>query len=214
MSYPIAHIRNAKLPSVGGHPSHIFFLTCDAYGILPPISRLTTGQAMYHFISGYTAKVAGTEAGITEPKATFSNCFGAPFLPLHPTFYAALLGKRIDQFQPKIWLVNTGWTGGPYGVGNRIKLAYTRALITAAMNGQLNEVPYDRHEVFGLEYPAICAGVPSELLNPRNTWEDKLAYDQKANALAELFINNFEKYKSKASEEMLSAAPNLLISSR
>ncbi|HRG69276.1 MAG TPA: phosphoenolpyruvate carboxykinase (ATP) [Saprospiraceae bacterium] len=210
VSYPINHIRNAKLPSKGGHPSNIFFLTCDAYGILPPISKLTTGQAMYHFISGYTAKVAGTEAGVTEPKATFSNCFGAPFLPLHPTFYAAMLGKRIDQYKPKIWLVNTGWTGGPYGVGSRIKLGYTRALITAAMDGRLNQVPFDKHEIFGLAYPTSCEGVPSEILNPKNTWMDQSAYDQKANALAELFLNNFEKYKSKASEEMLAAEPKLL----
>lgn len=210
VSYPIHHIRNAKLPSTGGHPNNIFFLTCDAYGILPPISKLTTGQAMYHFISGYTAKVAGTEAGITEPKATFSNCFGAPFLPLHPTFYAAMLGKRIDKYQPKIWLVNTGWTGGPYGTGSRIKLAYTRALITAVMNGSLIQSGYEKHELFGLEYPTSCEGVPSEILNPKNTWADKNAYDQKANQLAELFINNFEKYKAKASAEMLAAAPRLL----
>ncbi len=211
VSYPIEHIRNAVIPSVGGHPSNIFFLTCDAYGILPPISRLNKGQSMYHFISGYTAKVAGTEAGVTEPKATFSNCFGAPFLPLHPTYYAGMLGKKIEQFKPNIWLVNTGWTAGPYGVGSRIKLPYTRALITAAMNGELDHVEYHTHEIFGLQYPTSCPGVPSDLLNPKNTWTDKEAYDQKANALAELFITNFEKYKSKADEEMLAAAPKMLV---
>jgi phosphoenolpyruvate carboxykinase (ATP) len=210
VSYPIDHIRNAVLPSIGGHPTNIFFLTCDAYGILPPISKLNKGQAMYHFISGYTAKVAGTEAGVTEPKATFSCCFGAPFLPLHSTFYAAMLGKRIEQFKPNIWLVNTGWTAGPYGTGNRIKLDYTRALITAAMNGTLEQIEFQTHEVFGLKYPVSCPDVPSEILNPRNTWKDKEAYDQRANALAELFISNFEKYKSKADDEMLAASPKIL----
>ncbi|HEX5625730.1 MAG TPA: phosphoenolpyruvate carboxykinase (ATP) [Saprospiraceae bacterium] len=211
VSYPIEHIRNAVIPSIGGHPKNIFFLTCDAYGILPPISKLTTGQAMYHFISGYTAKVAGTEAGVTEPKATFSNCFGAPFLPLHPTFYASMLGKKIDTYRPNIWLVNTGWTGGPYGVGSRIKLSYTRALITAAMNGTLEHAEYASHEIFGLHYPLSCPGVPDEILNPRNTWSDKSEYDNKANALAELFIKNFEKFKDKADEEMLAAAPKVMV---
>ncbi|MBK8450517.1 MAG: phosphoenolpyruvate carboxykinase (ATP) [Saprospiraceae bacterium] len=211
VSYPIEHIRNAVIPSIGGHPRNIFFLTCDAYGILPPISKLTTGQAMYHFISGYTAKVAGTEAGITEPKATFSSCFGAPFLPLHPTFYASMLGKKIDEFKPNIWLVNTGWTAGPYGIGSRIKLSFTRALITAAMNGNLDLVNYQVHEIFGLKFPTSCPEVPSEILNPKNTWQDPEAYDQKANALAELFIHNFEKFKSKADAEMLAAAPKLLV---
>lgn len=209
VSYPIEHIRNAAIPSMGGHPKHIFFLTCDAYGILPPISKLTTGQAMYHFISGYTAKVAGTEAGVTEPKATFSSCFGAPFLPLHPTYYATMLGKKIDEFQPKIWLVNTGWTGGAYGTGNRIKLSYTRALITAAMEGKLDNVEYGQREYFGLYYPLTCPGVPDEILNPRNTWADKNLYDQKAIELAKLFIGNFEKYASKASPEILNAAPKI-----
>lgn len=211
VSYPIKHIRNAVIPSVGPHPKNIFFLTCDAYGILPPISKLTTGQAMYHFISGYTAKVAGTEADVTEPKATFSACFGAPFFPLHPTYYAAMLGKRIEKYKPNIWLVNTGWTAGAYGVGHRIKLSYTRALITAALMGDLNDVPYHTHELFGLNYPTICPGVPSEILNPKNTWENKEEYDQQANALAELFINNFEKYKAKADAEMLAASPKMLV---
>ena len=207
VSYPIEHIRNAVIPSVGGHPKNIFFLTCDAYGILPPISKLNKAQAMYHFISGYTAKVAGTETGVTEPKATFSACFGAPFLPLHPTYYAKMLGERIEQFNPNIWLVNTGWTGGPYGVGSRIKLAYTRALITAALNGELNQVSYARDEVFGLQFPTSCSGVPSDVLNPRDTWADKALYDQKALSLAELFTNNFEKYENKASDDIRQAAP-------
>ncbi|MBK9108565.1 MAG: phosphoenolpyruvate carboxykinase (ATP) [Saprospiraceae bacterium] len=209
VSYPIEHIRNAVIPSIGGHPRNIFFLTCDAYGILPPISKLSKAQAMYHFISGYTAKVAGTETGVTEPKATFSACFGAPFLPLHPTFYAEMLGQRIEKFNPNIWLVNTGWTGGAFGTGSRIKLAYTRALITAALNGQLENVDYARDEVFGLEYPVVCPDVPSEVLNARNTWADPNLYDQKAIALAELFTNNFEKYESKASEDIKAAAPRI-----
>lgn len=209
VSYPLEHIRNAMFPSRGGHPKNIVFLTCDAYGILPPISRLTTAQAMYHFISGYTAKVAGTEAGVTEPKATFSACFGAPFLPLHPTYYAQMLGERIDQHKPQIWLVNTGWTGGPYGEGNRIKLSYTRAMITAALNGDLAAVSYQTHQIFGLQFPTEVPGVPAGVLNPANTWSDPSAYDEKAKALAGLFNKNFEKYSSKASGEIKSAGPKV-----
>ncbi|MDQ3141163.1 MAG: phosphoenolpyruvate carboxykinase (ATP) [Bacteroidota bacterium] len=207
VSYPLKHIKNAVNPSMGGHPSHIFFLTCDAYGILPPISRLSKAQAMYHFISGYTAKVAGTEAGITEPKATFSACFGAPFLPLHPTTYSEMLGEKIDQFNPRIWLVNTGWTGGSYGVGSRMKLSHTRALINSALLGELDQINYSKDEIFGLEFPTSCPEVPSEVLNPRNTWADKELYDQMSIKLAELFINNFEQYKSKASEQIRAASP-------
>ncbi|HRI00490.1 MAG TPA: phosphoenolpyruvate carboxykinase (ATP) [Saprospiraceae bacterium] len=207
VSYPIQHISNALIPSLGGHPTNIFFLTCDAYGVLPPISKLTTGQAMYHFISGYTAKVAGTEAGVTEPKATFSACFGAPFLPLHPTQYADMLGTKIEQYKPKIWLVNTGWTGGPYGIGSRMKLSYTRAMISAALNGDLDKVNFINDNQFGLAYPETVPNVPSELLNPRNTWSSKEEYDAKANFLADLFIQNFEKYKARASAEICSAAP-------
>ncbi len=209
VSYPLDHISNALRPSVGGHPQNIFFLTCDAYGVLPPISRLSRAQTMYHFISGYTAKVAGTEAGVTEPKATFSACFGAPFLPLHPTQYAEMLGQRIGRFDPRIWLVNTGWTGGPYGVGSRIRLAYTRSLITAAMTGQLDGVEYSRDQVFGLEHPLQCPGVPSDVLQPRNTWADPSEYDRMAAKLAGLFAANFEKYQDKASEEIRSAGPRL-----
>ncbi len=211
VSYPLTHIRNAAIPSIAGHPKHIFFLTCDAYGILPPISRLTKGQAMYHFISGYTAKVAGTETGVTEPKATFSACFGAPFLPLHPTFYAEMLGSKIQQHRPTIWLVNTGWTGGAFGRGSRINLSYTRAMISQAMAGNLDHVPYDVHSIFGLRFPTRCAGVPDHILNPRNTWDDKDEYDNRANALAERFVQNFEKYKAKASQEIIESAPKVVV---
>jgi phosphoenolpyruvate carboxykinase (ATP) len=211
VSYPIHHIENAVSPSrAKGDPKNIFFLTCDAYGILPPISRLTPEQAMYYFISGYTARVAGTEVGIKEPKSTFSACFGAPFLPLHPAKYADLLGKKLRKSKARVWLINTGWSGGAYGTGNRIKLSYTRAMITAALNGYLDGVHYETHEVFGMSMPTSCPGVPSEILNPRNTWESKTDYDKKANALAEEFVKNFEKYTDQAGADILSAAPKVL----
>ncbi|MCH8902989.1 MAG: phosphoenolpyruvate carboxykinase (ATP) [Bacteroidetes bacterium] len=210
-AYPIYHIDNAKEPSVGPTPTNIFFLTCDAFGVLPPISRLNARQAMYHFISGYTAKVAGTEAGITEPKLTFSACFGAPFLPLHPTKYAEMLGEKIRESNVKVWLVNTGWTGGPYGTGERMSLPYTRATITAALKGELDNVETVAHPVFGLAMPVSCPGVPAELLNPRNTWSDADAYDNKANDLAKSFVENFEQYASAASEEILAAAPKITV---
>jgi phosphoenolpyruvate carboxykinase (ATP) len=213
VAYPIDHIPNAKIPSIGGDPTNIFFLTCDAYGVLPPISKLNKSQAMYSFISGYTAKVAGTEVGVTEPQATFSACFGRAFLPLHPTKYAELLGKKLDEHtNVKVWLINTGWSGGGYGVGARMKLNYTRAMITAAINGELDNVDYEAHPVFGMHMPTSCPNVPAEILLPRNTWADKEAYDKTANHLATLFINNFEKYKSEANEEILSAAPKVLVS--
>lgn len=208
VAYPIHHISNAKEPSSGGKPKNIFFLTCDAYGVLPPISRLNVGQAMYHFISGYTAKVAGTEVGVTEPQATFSACFGKAFLPLHPTRYAELLGKKLEEDPGiNVWLINTGWSGGGFGVGSRMKLSYTRAMITAAMNGELDNVDYQAHEVFGVQMPLSCPNVPSELLVPVNTWADKKEYQQMANKLAKLFNDNFENFASQASEEILSAAP-------
>lgn len=207
VSYPISHIDNALPVSKAGHPTNIFFLTCDAFGVLPPISKLTPGQAMFHFISGYTAKVAGTEEGITEPQATFSACFGAPFMPLHPTFYAEMLGKKMEEHGVNVWMVNTGWTGGEYGTGNRMKLKYTRAMIGAALRGELENEDYSTHEVFGLNMPNACPNVPDELLHPRNTWTDKAAYDKKANQLAKLFNSNFEKYAEKANEEILEAAP-------
>ncbi|UJP64376.1 phosphoenolpyruvate carboxykinase (ATP) [Mongoliitalea daihaiensis] len=208
-SYPIDHISNALIPSEAGIPKNIFFLTADAFGVIPPISKLNKSQAMYHFISGYTAKVAGTEVGITEPKTTFSACFGAAFLPLHPTQYAALFGEKMEKHQVNVWLVNTGWTGGPYGVGNRMKLAYTRAMITAALEGDLDNVGYRKHSVFGVGIPETCPNVPDEVLSPRATWDDKIAYDKKARELGAAFIQNFEKYKDFASEDILAGAPNL-----
>ncbi|HLG39129.1 MAG TPA: phosphoenolpyruvate carboxykinase (ATP) [Chitinophagaceae bacterium] len=209
VSYPLDFISNAIEPSIGNLPKNIFFLTCDAFGVLPPVSKLSPGQAMYQFISGYTAKVAGTEAGVTEPKSTFSACFGAPFLPLHPGKYAQMLGAKMQENNVNVWMINTGWTGGPYGIGNRMKLKYTRAMITAALQGKLNVIEFDAHPVFGMLIPAECPGVPSEILNPRNTWTDKKAYDDKANYLASLFIKNFEKYKDGVSKEVLDAAPRL-----
>ncbi len=207
-AYPIHNIPNVKQPSFGGDPKNIFFLTCDAFGILPPISKLNTGQAMYHFISGYTAKVAGTEVGITEPQTTFSACFGRVFLPLHPAKYAELLGKKLDEHKDvNVWLVNTGWSGGPYGVGSRMSLKYTRAMITAAMNGELDNVEYKAHNVFGVSIPQTCPNVPDEVLNPRETWADKEAYDKQANELAKLFIENFEQFADQANEEIRNAAP-------
>ena len=213
VAYPINFIDNAVEPSVGGIPKNIFFLTCDAFGVLPPISKLTTAQAMYHFISGYTAKVAGTEMGITEPTLTFSACFGKAFLPLHPTKYAELLGKKLNENKNiNVWLVNTGWTGGAFGTGSRIKLSYTRALITAALNGELEKVKFEKLPVFNLNMPTVCPNVPSEILNPRNTWKDKDAYDSKANELAKSFVKNFEQYASAANDEILSAAPKITVS--
>lgn len=211
-AYPIFHIDNAKEPSYGGDPKNIFFLTCDAFGILPPISKLTKGQAMYHFISGYTAKVAGTEVGVTEPQTTFSACFGRVFLPLHPTKYAELLGKKLEEHpDAKVWLINTGWSGGAYGTGSRMSLKYTRAMITAALNGELDNVEYVPHSVFGVLKPQSCPGVPAEILNPRETWADKEAYDKKASELAGLFVKNFEKYADQANEEILAAAPKVAV---
>lgn len=207
VSYPLSYISNALEPSLGNIPKNIFFLTCDAYGVLPPLSCLTPGQAMYQFISGYTAKVAGTETGITEPKSTFSACFGAPFLPLHPGRYADILGQKMKQYGVKVWMINTGWSGGPYLVGSRIPLSYTRAMITAALEGRLDNVDYEPHPIFGMAMPKTCPGVPSALLDPRNTWADKKAYDEMASQLASWFIHNFEKYAGGVSEEILAASP-------
>jgi len=209
VAYPINHISNAVEPSVGGIPRNIFFLTCDAYGVLPPISKLTAGQAMYHFISGYTAKVAGTEVGVTEPTLTFSACFGKVFLPLHPTKYAELLGEKLKKNKVNVWLVNTGWSGGAYGEGKRMKLSYTRSMITAALNGSLEKVKFETLPVFGLSVPTACPDVPAEILNPRNTWKNKDAYDMKAQQLASSFVKNFEQYAKAANEEILAAAPKV-----
>ncbi|HYH57158.1 MAG TPA: phosphoenolpyruvate carboxykinase (ATP), partial [Anseongella sp.] len=194
-AYPLTYIARAASPSRGDHPRNIFFLTADAFGVLPPISRLTVEQAMYHFISGYTAKIAGTETGVTEPRATFSACFGKAFLPLHPERYARLLGSRLREHKANVWLVNTGWTGGSYGTGSRIKLEHTRAMVAAALLGRLKRTAYARHPVFGLAMPETCPGVPSAMLDPRNTWKDKRAYDAKAQELAAAFRDNFRQYE-------------------
>jgi phosphoenolpyruvate carboxykinase (ATP) len=207
VSYPLEFISNAAHPAIGGHPKNIFFLTCDAYGVLPPISLLTPGQAMYQFLSGYTAKVAGTETDITDPKVTFSTCFGAPFMPLHPSVYAEMLGKKMKEHNASVWMVNTGWIGGCYGTGSRIKLNYTRAMIQAALKGSLQKVEHTKHPVFGMMMPTACPGVPDELLNTRNTWANKKEYDAQARMLAGLFIENFKAYESKVSKEILAAAP-------
>jgi phosphoenolpyruvate carboxykinase (ATP) len=211
VSYPSNYIDNAVTPAVGDMPKNIFFLTCDAFGVLPPISKLTPGQAMYNFISGYTAKVAGTEMGITEPTTTFSACFGKAFLPLHPTKYAELLGEKLKKHKVNVWLLNTGWVSGSYGVGSRIKLSYTRALITAALTGKLDAVEYGQTNFFNLSFPKACPDVPTELLNPRDSWKDKNAYDEKAKNLAEQFIKNFAQYASAANEEILAAAPKVAV---
>ncbi len=210
VSYPIDHIDNIQTPSLGKNPKNIFFLTCDAYGVLPPISKLTPGQAAFHFISGYTAKVAGTEAGITEPQVAFSACFGAPFMPLHPTKYADMLSVKMRDAGVNVWLINTGWSAGPYGVGKRMKLKYTRAMITAAINGELNNVGFTEHEIFGLSMPNSCPNVPGEVLHPKNTWADKAAYDKTANELARKFNKNFEKFSDYANEEILAGAPKVV----
>lgn len=207
VSYPISHIPGALDSGVANHPKDVFFLTCDAFGVLPPISRLDKGQAMYHFLSGYTAKVAGTEIGVTEPQATFSACFGAPFMPLHPTVYAKMLGDRMEQHGVRIWLVNTGWSGGGYGVGSRMSLRYTRAIISAAMNGDLDAVPMEVETSFGLKIPKSCPGVPDELLNPRLTWSNLVDYQTSANKLANLFRSNFEPFEVTASDSILHGAP-------
>lgn len=206
-SYPITHIPNADPAGVGGHPKNILFLTADAFGVLPPISKLTPEQAMYHFLSGYTAKVAGTERGVTEPSPNFSVCFGAPFMPRHPGEYARLLGSRLREHGSQVWLVNTGWTGGPYGVGSRMKLAYTRRLVAAALNGELADVETRLEPFFGLHVPCHVDGVPDEALNPRDTWADGAAYDVQAAKLVGMFHENFKQFESGVSYEVLAAGP-------
>jgi phosphoenolpyruvate carboxykinase (ATP) len=207
-AYPLGYIANAVEPSVATAPKNIFFLTADAFGVLPPISKLDKSHAMYHFMSGYTAKVAGTEMGITEPQTTFSACFGAVFLPLHPTKYAEMLGQKMDENPDvNVWLINTGWTGGSYGTGTRMKLRYTRAMITAALNGQLTDVKFRPHPVFGVQVPAAVPGVPTELLDPRQTWASKANYDHTAALLAQKFVQNFTKYADYANAEILAGAP-------
>lgn len=210
VSYPIYHIKNVQRPSIGKNPKHIFFLTADAFGVLPPISKLTASQAAYHFISGYTAKVAGTEAGVVEPVPSFSACFGAPFMPLHPAKYAEMLSKKMKEAGVNVWLVNTGWTGGPYGVGTRMKLKYTRAMINAVLNGDLGLYDYDHyhiHSVFGVAQPRECPGVPTGVLSPRATWNDDEAYYTTAFKLANAFRKNFRQFEAYASEEIRRGGP-------
>ncbi len=207
-AYPIAFIDNAVPTGQGGHPQNVVMLTADAFGVLPPISRLTPEAAMYHFLSGYTAKVAGTEKGVTEPKATFSTCFGAPFLPLAPSRYARMLGEKIARHNARVWLVNTGWTGGAYGVGKRMKIAHTRAMIRAALSGALDTVAYEVDPIFNLAIPVTCPDVPSEVLRPRSTWADGAAYDVQAHKLAQMFVENFKTFAPGVTAEVLAAGPN------
>jgi phosphoenolpyruvate carboxykinase (ATP) len=207
-SYPIEHIPNAKVPCTAGHPTDVIFLTCDAFGVLPPVSRLTPEQAEYHFISGYTAKVAGTEVGVTEPQATFSPCFGGPFLVWHPGKYAELLSQKIISHNANVWLINTGWSGGAYGVGQRIKLAYTRAIIDAIHSGALASTSTEVDPVFGFETVTACPNVPEEILVPRNTWSDPAAYDEMAQRLAKLFVDNFASYADGVNAEVRAAGPH------
>ena len=207
--YPLDVIPNAKLPAVGGHPKNVIFLTCDAFGVLPPVSKLTTAQAMYHYISGYTAKVAGTEVGVKDPEATFSACFGGPFLVWHPTKYAELLAAKLKEHGAQAWLVNTGWSGGGYGVGSRMKLKFTRAIVDAIHSGALANAHTVEDQIFGLQVPTTCPDVPSEVLVPRNTWTDKAAYDTQAKKVATLFRDNFKKYEAQASAEVRGAGPKL-----
>lgn len=211
-AYPLNFIRNIVSPSIGTAPKNIFFLTADAFGVLPPVSKLTPAQAMYHFISGYTAKVAGTENGILHPEATFSACFGKAFLPLHPVTYANLLGRKIKEHKVNVWLINTGWTGGSYHTGKRIRLKYTRAMITAVLTGALDNVNYVNDPVFKLMMPVCCPGVPENLLNPRNTWSNQELYDEKAHELAIAFAKNFEQYSQFSGSEIIEAGPNVTIS--
>ncbi len=213
-AYPIKHIDNADLSGIGGHPKNVIMLTCDAFGILPPVSKLTPEQAMYHFISGYTAKVAGTEKGLSrEPTATFSTCFGAPFMVLHPSVYANLLREKISQSKAQCWLVNTGWTGGPYGVGKRIDIPYTRAMIHGILSGELENVATTTDSLFGLQVPETVEGVPDEFLNPRSTWKNGEAYDKKARDLAGLFIENFKNFDANVDAEIKAAGPQLPLAS-
>jgi phosphoenolpyruvate carboxykinase (ATP) len=206
-AYPISFVDNAVMSGQGGHPRNVVMLTADAFGVLPPISRLTPDGAMYHFLSGYTAKVAGTEKGVTEPKATFSTCFGAPFLPLAPSRYARMLGEKIARHNARVWLVNTGWSGGPYGVGKRMKIAYTRAMIRAVLSGALDAVAYERDPVFNLDVPASCPGVPAEVLTPRHTWSSRGEYDVQAAKLARMFVDNFKTFESGVTPDVLAAGP-------
>lgn len=207
--YPVDFIPNAELSGLGGQPNIIVFLTADAFGVLPPIAKLTKEQAMYHFMSGYTSKLAGTERGITEPQATFSTCFGAPFMPYHPAVYAKLLGEKIDKYKSTVYLINTGWSGGPYGVGHRMKLKYTRAMVTAALEGKLDNTQFILDPIFNVLVPQSCPDVPSEILNPRSTWSSAELYEKSAHELAKRFVENFKKFKD-VPEEIVKAGPESL----
>jgi phosphoenolpyruvate carboxykinase (ATP) len=206
-AYPVDYIENAKIPGIGGHPSHVIFLASDAFGVLPPVSKLTPEQAMYHFLNGYTARIPGTEVDVTEPKATFSACFGAPFLVWPPEVYARMLADRMQQHGSRAWLINTGWSGGSYGRGGRIRLRYTRAMIEAIHSDELEKTSYHEEPYFGLQVPEQCPNVPDEILWPRNTWDDPAAYDHTAQKLVQLFRDNFRQYEARASEEVLAAGP-------
>ncbi|MGB7219718.1 MAG: phosphoenolpyruvate carboxykinase [Vicinamibacterales bacterium] len=206
-AYPISFIDNAEPSGQGGHPKNVIMLTADAFGVLPPVARLTSEAAMYHFLSGYTAKVAGTEKGVTEPKATFSTCFGSPFLPLVPGRYATMLGERIAKHNARVWLVNTGWTGGPYGTGRRMKIAHTRAMISAVLSGALDKVAYERDKVFNIDVPTSCPDVPADVLKPRSTWSNPAQYDEQAAKLARMFVENFKTFESGVTAEVRAAGP-------
>jgi len=209
-AYPIDYINNSVESGMGAHPKNILMLTCDAFGVLPPISKMTREQAMYHFLSGYTAKVAGTEKGLgNEPQATFSTCFGAPFMALHPTVYSKMLGEKIKRHKVDCWLVNTGWNGGPFGVGERLKIAYTRAMVRAALSGELAKIPMKPDPIFGVLVPEVCPGVPTEILAPRNTWSDPQAYDEQARKLARMFQENFKQFEESVNEELKGGGPRV-----
>ena len=210
-SYPIEFIENRTPDSMAGNPNNVVFLTCDAFGVLPPLSRLTPEQAAYHFMSGYTAKVAGTEMGVTEPQATFSTCFGAPFMPRHPSIYADLLSKKIRETDAKCWLINTGWIAGGADASSRIKISWTRNLLNAAINGNLDNVVFVKDERFGFEIPTTCEGVPDRILQPRETWDDNTRYDNVANLLAQMFIENFQQYADGCSEDVIAAGPTPVV---
>ena len=207
VGYPVDYISNAAIPGVGGIPKVVIFLTADAFGVLPPISRLDQNAAMYHFVTGFTSKLAGTERGVQEPQPTFSTCFGEPFMPMDPSIYAKMLGERIEKYNTKVYLINTGWAGGPYGVGSRMKLRYTRAMVTAALNGDIDKAEYQHDEVFNLDVPQTCPNVPNEIMNPRDTWEDKAAYDESAKKLAKMFQDNFAKKYPNMPKNIADAGP-------
>lgn len=207
VGYPVDYISNAAIPGVGGIPKVVIFLTADAFGVLPPISRLDQNAAMYHFVTGFTSKLAGTERGVQEPQPTFSTCFGEPFMPMDPSIYAKMLGERIEKYNTKVYLINTGWAGGPYGVGSRMKLRYTRAMVTAALNGDIDKAEYQHDEVFNLDVPQTCPNVPDEIMNPRDTWEDKAAYDESAKKLAKMFQDNFAKKYPNMPKNIADAGP-------